>query len=163
MVCSPAVPSDILQLETAFRNRPNSNQVPRMAFAKKTPAAVDEVRPYLHGVAKHLVDRIWGPRGRGGEDRGGVPAFRMIRGELRRRGFDVNAKRVRRLMREENLVMCLSRKGCIQSEGRNFKPLRDEQRDSCRGLSIVHRLHPSSRLPALADRGSNTVPLLEGA
>ena len=34
-----------------------------MAFIKKTPAAVDEVRPYLHGVAKHLVDRIWGPRG----------------------------------------------------------------------------------------------------
>ena len=31
--------------------------------------------------------------------------YRMIRGELRRRGFDVNAKRVRRLMREENPVI----------------------------------------------------------
>ena len=27
-----------------------------MAFTKQTTAAVDEVRPYLHGVAKHLVD-----------------------------------------------------------------------------------------------------------
>ena len=35
--------------------------------------------------------------------------YRMIRGELRRRGFDVNAKRVRRLMREENLVIQVRR------------------------------------------------------
>ena len=35
--------------------------------------------------------------------------YRMIRGELRRRGFDVNAKRVRRLMREEDLVIPVRR------------------------------------------------------
>ena len=35
--------------------------------------------------------------------------YRMIRGELRRRGFEVNAKRVRRLMREENLVIQVRR------------------------------------------------------
>ena len=35
--------------------------------------------------------------------------YRMIRGELRRRGFDVNAKRVRRLMREEDLVIQVRR------------------------------------------------------
>ena len=34
-----------------------------MAFSKQTAPSIDEVRPYLHGVAKHLVDRIWGPRG----------------------------------------------------------------------------------------------------
>jgi hypothetical protein len=49
--------------KTAIVNRPNSNPVPRMAFSKQTSASVDEVRPYLHGVAKHLVDRIWGPFG----------------------------------------------------------------------------------------------------
>ena len=35
--------------------------------------------------------------------------YRMIRGELRRRGFAVNAKRVRRLMHEENLVIQVRR------------------------------------------------------
>lgn len=34
-----------------------------MAFKKATPAVVDEVRPYLEGVAKNLADRIWGPKG----------------------------------------------------------------------------------------------------
>lgn len=34
-----------------------------MAFAKQTAAAMDEMRPYLHGVAKHLVDSLWGPHG----------------------------------------------------------------------------------------------------
>lgn len=63
MVCSQLLDLIDSISKTAFPNRPNSNQVPRMAFAKQTSAAVDEVRPYLHGVAKHLVDRIWGPRG----------------------------------------------------------------------------------------------------
>jgi len=34
-----------------------------MAFTKHTSPALDEVRPYLHGVAKHLVDRLYGPSG----------------------------------------------------------------------------------------------------
>jgi hypothetical protein len=34
-----------------------------MAFTKTTAATVDEVRPYLHGVAKYLVDQIWGAKG----------------------------------------------------------------------------------------------------
>lgn len=35
--------------------------------------------------------------------------YRMIRGELKRRGFTVNTKRVRRLMHEENLVIAVRR------------------------------------------------------
>jgi uncharacterized protein with PIN domain len=34
-----------------------------MAKRKKLPAEVEEVRPYLEGVAKSLVDRIYGPKG----------------------------------------------------------------------------------------------------
>ena len=34
-----------------------------MAFTKRTSPALDEVRPYLSGVAKHLVDRLDGPNG----------------------------------------------------------------------------------------------------
>ena len=34
-----------------------------MAFKKATSAVVDEVRPYLQGVAKNLADRLWGPTG----------------------------------------------------------------------------------------------------
>jgi hypothetical protein len=34
-----------------------------MAFKKVASAAVDEVRPYLEGVAKNLADRLWGPNG----------------------------------------------------------------------------------------------------
>ncbi len=34
-----------------------------MAFTRHTHAAVEDVRPYLHGVAKYLVDQIWGPNG----------------------------------------------------------------------------------------------------
>ena len=34
-----------------------------MAFSKSTSANLDEVRPYLHGVAKYLVDRLWGVNG----------------------------------------------------------------------------------------------------
>ena len=36
-------------------------------------------------------------------------AYRMIRGELGRREFAVNAKRIRRLMHEENLVIQVRR------------------------------------------------------
>jgi hypothetical protein len=34
-----------------------------MASKKKTPAIVEQVQPYLEGVAKCLVDRIYGPQG----------------------------------------------------------------------------------------------------
>jgi hypothetical protein len=34
-----------------------------MARKKKVPAAVEPVQAYIEGVAKHLVDRIYGPRG----------------------------------------------------------------------------------------------------
>ena len=34
-----------------------------MAFSKSTSANIDDVRPYLHGVAKYLVDQLWGARG----------------------------------------------------------------------------------------------------
>lgn len=34
-----------------------------MAKRKKLPAEVEKVRPYLEGVAKSLVDRIYGPNG----------------------------------------------------------------------------------------------------
>jgi hypothetical protein len=34
-----------------------------MARRKNVPAGVEEVRPYLEGVAKNLVDRIYGPQG----------------------------------------------------------------------------------------------------
>ena len=34
-----------------------------MAFTKRASPALDEVRPYLNGVAKHLVDRLYGPSG----------------------------------------------------------------------------------------------------
>jgi hypothetical protein len=34
-----------------------------MAKKKKLPAAVEQVQPYIEGVAKNLVDRIYGPQG----------------------------------------------------------------------------------------------------
>jgi hypothetical protein len=34
-----------------------------MAFTKTIPSTVNDVRPYLEGVAKNLADRIWGPKG----------------------------------------------------------------------------------------------------
>ena len=34
-----------------------------MATKKKTPALVEQVQPYLEGVAKNLVDRLYGPAG----------------------------------------------------------------------------------------------------
>ena len=34
-----------------------------MARKKKVPAAVEQVQPYLEGVAKNLVDRLYGPEG----------------------------------------------------------------------------------------------------
>jgi hypothetical protein len=34
-----------------------------MARKKKVPPVVEEVQPYLEGVAKSLVDRIYGPNG----------------------------------------------------------------------------------------------------
>lgn len=34
-----------------------------MAFTKRTSPALDEVRPYLHAIAKNLVDRLYGPSG----------------------------------------------------------------------------------------------------
>jgi len=34
-----------------------------MAFSKSTAANIDDVRPYIHGVAKYLVDQLWGARG----------------------------------------------------------------------------------------------------
>ena len=34
-----------------------------MARKKKNPAVVEQVQPYLEGVAKSLVDRIYGPDG----------------------------------------------------------------------------------------------------
>lgn len=34
-----------------------------MVRKKKAPAVVEQVQPYLEGVAKNLVDRIYGPKG----------------------------------------------------------------------------------------------------
>jgi hypothetical protein len=34
-----------------------------MARTKKRTPQVEEVRPYLEGVAKNLADRLWGPKG----------------------------------------------------------------------------------------------------
>ena len=34
-----------------------------MSRPKKPSSVVDEVRPYLHGVAKNLVDKVYGPQG----------------------------------------------------------------------------------------------------
>jgi NADH pyrophosphatase NudC (nudix superfamily) len=34
-----------------------------MAFKKTSSATVNDVQPYLEGVAKNLADRIWGPKG----------------------------------------------------------------------------------------------------
>lgn len=34
-----------------------------MAFVKRPSSPVETVRPYLEGVAKNLVDRIYGPHG----------------------------------------------------------------------------------------------------
>ena len=34
-----------------------------MARAKKRTAKVEEVRPYIEGVAKNLVDKLYGPKG----------------------------------------------------------------------------------------------------
>ena len=34
-----------------------------MARARKVPAAIEPVQEYITGVAKHLVDRIYGPKG----------------------------------------------------------------------------------------------------
>lgn len=34
-----------------------------MARKKKVPAVVEQVQPYVEGVAKSLVDRIYGPKG----------------------------------------------------------------------------------------------------
>src|SRR5690242_4062417 len=43
--------------------RPNHLQEPGMAQNKKATKEVDEVLPYLEGVAKSLVDRLYGPAG----------------------------------------------------------------------------------------------------
>src|SRR3954469_19319651 len=34
-----------------------------MARAKKRPPQVEEVRPYVEGVAKNLIDKLYGPDG----------------------------------------------------------------------------------------------------
>ena len=34
-----------------------------MACQKKIPAAVEPVQAYIEGVAKHLIDRLYGPQG----------------------------------------------------------------------------------------------------
>ena len=34
-----------------------------MSRPKKPSSVVDEVRPYLHGVAKNLIDKVYGPQG----------------------------------------------------------------------------------------------------
>ncbi len=34
-----------------------------MARSKKRSPEVEEVRPYLEGVAKNLADKLWGPKG----------------------------------------------------------------------------------------------------
>ena len=34
-----------------------------MARAKKRPSRVEEVRPYVEGVAKNLIDKLYGPDG----------------------------------------------------------------------------------------------------
>jgi hypothetical protein len=39
------------------------NKEPGMATKKKVPAVVEQVQPYLEGVAKSLVDRLYGPDG----------------------------------------------------------------------------------------------------
>jgi hypothetical protein len=41
----------------------DSRKEPGMARAKKVPAAVEPVQAYLDGVAKSLVDRLYGPQG----------------------------------------------------------------------------------------------------
>src|SRR5262249_60017195 len=35
----------------------------RMPVAEKAPAGVDQCRPLLHGTAKYLVDKLYGPAG----------------------------------------------------------------------------------------------------
>ena len=50
----------------AWRKQPISpslRKVPRMARSKISKAPADPVRPYLEGVAKNLVDRLYGPKG----------------------------------------------------------------------------------------------------
>lgn len=42
---------------------PYSRKVPRMARYKISTAPADPVRPYLEGVAKNLVDRLYGEKG----------------------------------------------------------------------------------------------------
>ncbi|MFO0806600.1 MAG: IS3 family transposase [Gemmataceae bacterium] len=63
-------------------------------YTSKTPETDDGVRATVVKIAAEFPSY----------------GYRMIRGELRRRGFDVNAKRVRRLMRvKENLVIQVRR------------------------------------------------------
>jgi hypothetical protein len=43
--------------------RRNYKQEPGMARHKTRSPEVEEVRPYVEGVAKNLADKLWGPRG----------------------------------------------------------------------------------------------------
>src|SRR6266852_3534256 len=62
-VCEAAWSSGRLLRGITHFPRPNQLQEPGMAQNKKATKEVDEVLPYLEGVAKSLVDRLYGPAG----------------------------------------------------------------------------------------------------
>ena len=86
-----------------------------MARKKKVTAEVEQVQPYLQGVAKHLVDRLYGPNG---------PAWGTKMTELE----DVVVA-IREQLSERMLADALAR----QAETAEPKPAAYDQCPSCGG------------------------------
>src|SRR5216684_917196 len=62
-VCTPPRAGGRLSRQTRQTICLNFGKEPRMARQKKSTPEVEKVRPYLEGVAKNLVDRLYGPGG----------------------------------------------------------------------------------------------------
>jgi hypothetical protein len=62
-VCKPEGSCGMLWHQITQFPRPKYLQEPRMAKNRKSTPAVDKERAYIKGVAKNLVDRIYGPAG----------------------------------------------------------------------------------------------------
>jgi transposase InsO family protein len=89
--------------------------------------------------------------------------YRRITAELQRRGFDVNHKRVLRLMREDNLLCLRRRSFVVTTDSRHNLPVYPNlagQDAACRYQSTLdrrHHLHPSARRVRVFGRGAGRI------
>jgi hypothetical protein len=86
-----------------------------MAFVKRTSSPVETVRPYIEGVAKNLVDRIWGENG---------PAWGTTLTQI-----EDLALSIREILTEQMLAVALQR----QADGEPPRPAEFRDCPSCRG------------------------------